>query len=79
MNDPEVFLWMIFDEGKSRVLLDPKISLVKLDDEESSLKRCEWLLGDSQENLSLVFKVGRGLEGRMIFEVRRWFLNLEEQ
>ena len=26
LKDPEVFLWMIFDEGKSRVLLDPNIS-----------------------------------------------------
>ena len=32
---------MILDEGKSRVLLDSKISSLKLDDGESSLKRCE--------------------------------------
>ena len=32
LNDPKVFLWMIFDEGKSRVLFDPKILFVKSDD-----------------------------------------------
>ena len=37
-KDPEVFLWMILDEGKNRVLLDHEVSLVKLDDEDSSLK-----------------------------------------
>ena len=41
MNDPKVFLWMILDEGKSKVLLNPKIYLLKLDDEESSLKQYE--------------------------------------
>ena len=41
LKDPKAFLWMIFDEGKSRVLLDSKISLLRLDDEESSLKRYE--------------------------------------
>ena len=35
--DPKVLLNIILDEGESRVLLHPKISLVKLDDEESSL------------------------------------------
>ena len=50
------------------VLLDPKIYLAKSDDEESSLKECEWWLGDFQENVSFVFKAGRGFEGRMIFE-----------
>ena len=34
---------MILDEGKSRVLLNPKISSLKLDDEESSFKWCEWV------------------------------------
>ena len=43
---------MILDEGKSRVLLDPKIYLVKLDDDESSLKWCEWWLGYGKENVS---------------------------
>ena len=46
LKDPEVFSWMIFDEGKSRVLLDTKISLVRLDDEGSSLKRCERWTGN---------------------------------
>ena len=43
MKDSEVFLWIILDEGKSRVLLNPKISLLKLDDGESSFKWCEWV------------------------------------
>ena len=34
---------MILDEGKSRVLLNSKISSLKLDDGESSLKWCEWV------------------------------------
>ena len=34
---------MILDEGKSRVLLDSKISSLKLDDGESSFKCCEWV------------------------------------
>ena len=34
---------MILDEGKSRVLLDSKISSLKLDDGESSFKWCEWV------------------------------------
>ena len=38
LKDPKVLLKMVLDEGKSGVLLDPKISLVKLDYEESSLK-----------------------------------------
>ena len=41
LKDPKVFFWIIFDEEKSRVLLDSKISLARLDDEESSLKRRE--------------------------------------
>ena len=69
MKDAEVFLWMILDEGKSRVLLDPNVSFVKLDDEESSLKWFESWLGDVQENIFLVFKEGTDLEDRMIFEV----------
>ena len=69
MKDPEVFLWMILDGGKYRVLLDPKISLMKLDDEESSVKWREWWLGDGQENVSLAFDVGGGFEDRIIFEV----------
>ena len=38
LKDPKTFLKIILDEGKYRVLLNPKISLVKLDDEESCLK-----------------------------------------
>ena len=57
---------MILDEGKYRVLLDPKIYLVNLDDEESSLKRFEWWLDDGQENFFLAFEEGGGLEDRMI-------------
>ena len=40
---------MILDEGESRVLLDPKISWMKLDDEESSLKWGEWGWSDETE------------------------------
>ena len=59
---------MIFDEGKYMFLLDPKISLVKPDDEESSSKWCERWLCDGRGNISLVFEEGRGFEGRIIFE-----------
>ena len=48
--------------------MDPKISLVKSDDKESSLKWHEWWLGDLQASTSFVFKVNVGFEGRMIFE-----------
>ena len=41
LKDPKVFLKIILDEGKSRVLLNPNMSLVKLDDEGSSLKQDE--------------------------------------
>ena len=41
---------------------------MKLDDEESSLKWCEWWLGDMQENVSLTFEVDRDFEDMMIFE-----------
>ena len=34
---------MVLDKGKSRVLLNPKISSLKLDDGESSFKWCEWV------------------------------------
>ena len=44
-------------------------SLVKLCDKESSVKSCEWCLGDGQENVSWLFEVGRGFEDRIIFEV----------
>ena len=74
---------MFFDEGKSKFLLGPKNSLMKVDDEESSLKRCEQWLGDYQESTSFVFKVGRGFEDRMVFEGVRssfgWLPRLEEQ
>ena len=50
-------------------MLDPNISLVKLDDEESSLKWCEWWLGYGQENVSLVFEIGGGFKDRMLFKV----------
>ena len=68
MKDPEVFLKMILDEGKSKDFLDPKISLVKLCDEELSFKWYDWCLANRQENISLVFKVGGGLEDRMFFD-----------
>ena len=35
LKDSKIFLWMIFDEGKSRVLLDPKISLARSHEGES--------------------------------------------
>ena len=47
---------MILDEGNSRVLLDPKISLVKLDDEiegrqlEPVFKEGEYLVGVLNED-----------------------------
>ena len=41
---------------------------MKLDDEESSLKRCGSWLGDAQENFSLIFEAGGDFEDRMIFE-----------
>ena len=61
---------MILDEGASRVLLCPKIYLVKLDDEESSLKWSKWWWIDGQENILifLVFKAGGGLEDMMSSE-----------
>ena len=49
LKDPKVFLKMILDEGTHRVLLDSNISLVKLDDEWSSLKWGEWWWSDDQE------------------------------
>ena len=68
---------MILDEGKCRVLFYPKISLVKSDDEELSLKQGEWSYG--QEIFSLFFKVGGGLEDRMIFEVFLFMISWEEK
>ena len=55
---------MILDEGESRVLLDPKISLAKLDDKESCMKWGKWWWSDGQENMLIfsVFKAGGGLE-----------------
>ena len=41
LKDPAFFLKMILNEGKSRILLDPNTSLVKLNDQESSFKLCE--------------------------------------
>ena len=32
LKDPKVFLWIILDEGKSRVLLNAKISSLNADD-----------------------------------------------
>ena len=37
-QSPEVFLKMMLDEGESKFFLNPKISLVKLDDEKLYLK-----------------------------------------
>ena len=34
LEDSKLFLWILLDEGKPRVLLNPKISSLKLDDEE---------------------------------------------
>ena len=59
---------MIFDEGKNRVLLDPNVYLVKLDNKEPFLKRHEWQLNDWQENASFIFKVDRDFEVSMISE-----------
>ena len=46
LKDSKFFLWIILDKGKSRGLMDPNISLVRLDDEELSLERCERWAGD---------------------------------
>ena len=70
---------MILDEGKSRVLLNPKISSLKLDDGESSLKWCEWWLGDGKENFFLAFEEGGGLEDRMISNVFLLLISWEEK
>ena len=59
--------------------MDLKISLVKSYDEESYLKQGELLRSDGQENVSLAFKVGRGLEDRMIFEVLLLMISWEEK
>ena len=58
-------------EGEFSVLLYPKISLVILDDEESSLKCYEWRWSDEQENrlIFLDFEVCGILEDVMISEV----------
>ena len=62
---------MILDKGESGVLLDPKIYLLKLDDEESSLKWGELWWSDYQENILvfLVFESVRELEDRISSEV----------
>ena len=70
---------MILDEDKSRVLLNPKISSLKLDDEESSLKRREWMLDDGQENFYLDFEEGRDLEDRMISKFFLLMISWEEK
>ena len=53
------------DEGKPKVLLDPKIYLVNLDDE--------------QETFSLVFETDGGFEEMNIFEVLLLTISLEEK
>ena len=68
LKDTEVFLKMILDEvskmvlneGKSRALLDPNISLVMLGEEESSLKLRECWQSDGKEDALLCFKVDAG-------------------
>ena len=37
-DDPKVFLMIVLEEGKSSILLNPKISLVNSGDEEPSFK-----------------------------------------
>ena len=70
---------MILDERKSRVLLNPNVCLIMLDDEESSLKWCEWWLDDGQENFFLAFEEGGDLEHRMIFKVLLLLISWEEK
>ena len=72
---------MILDEGESMGLLDPKIYLVKLDDEGSSLKINKWRWSDGKENMLifLVFKVVRGLEDMIISEVFLLIILWEEK
>ena len=79
MNDPKAFLWIILDEGKSRALLNPKISSLKLDDEESSLKLCERWLDDDQEIFFLAFEEGRVLERMMASKVFLLLISWEEK
>ena len=67
---PNVFLKMILDEVESRVLLDPKISLVKSYDETES------------RLLETVFKEGEDLVGGLNEDSGsslRWLANLEEE
>ena len=61
---------MILDEGESRVLLDPSVSLVELDDEIEG----RWL--------EPVFKEDEDLTDRLNEDSRsslRWLANLEEE
>ena len=69
---------MILDESKSRILLNPKISSLKLDDRESSLKWCEWWL-DDEKNIFLAFEEGRGLEERIISNVFLLLISWEDK
>ena len=64
-DDPKVFLKIVLDERKSRVLLNTNVSLVNADDEEQSFKWCERWLGDGREQFYLVFEIGESLEDRM--------------
>ena len=79
LNDPKFLLWMILDDGKSRVLFNPKISSLKLDNEKSSLKWCEWQLNDGQENTFLAFEECGGLEEGVISNVFLLLISLEEK
>ena len=62
----------------------PKIPLIKLDDENSSLKWGQWLSGDEIEDswLEVVFKAGKDLVDCINIDGRsplRWLANLEEE
>ena len=70
---------MILDEGKSRVLLNPKISSLKLDDNESSLKWCEWWLDEGQEKVFLVFEEGRSWKDSNIPNIFLLLISWEEK
>ena len=60
-------------------MLHPKISLAKLDDEESSLKHGEWRLHDGHENFFSVFEEGWRLEDKMICKVFFLMISWEEK
>ena len=69
---------MILDEGKSRVLLNPKISSLKLDDGESSFKWCEWVeLVFNEDWWDGIFEVELNVDADLSLKMRDVEMNLE--